>query len=138
MFQRNAMATGIVNPNQLVQNFIDSTEWKLKFGSPDNPTFVRLLYRYILLREPSNSEVNFQAAALTGGVTRVQLATNFLNSVEFRQGSGPRLTAFLVYALLLQRDPTEPEIALRIAEIGGRAPVKSVVEQIVGSVLFGR
>jgi hypothetical protein len=136
LFQRNAIATGVVKPNQLVQNFIDSVEWRLKFGAPDNPEFVRLLYRYILLREPSSGEVSLQTGALLSGITRVQLATNFLNSNEFRQGTGPRLTAFLVYALLLQRDPTEFEMALRVAQIGGSAPVKSIVDEIIASDQF--
>ncbi len=81
--------------------------------------------------------MNFQAAVLSAGGIRVQLATSFLNSAEFRQGTGPRLTVFLVYALLLQRDPFDSELALRIAEISGRAPVKSVVQQIISSPEFG-
>jgi hypothetical protein len=135
LFQRNAMATGVVNPNQLVQNFLDSAEWKLNFGSPDNLGFVRLLYRYILLREASDGEAAFQAGALAS-ITRAQLASNLLNSDEFRNGTGPRLTAFLLHALVLLRDPTDGEMNARMTQIGTGTPVKSVVEQIVNSPEF--
>jgi hypothetical protein len=136
LFQRNALSTGIVNPFQLVGNFVEGAEWKLKFGTPSDQDFVRLLYRYILLREPSQSEVNLQAGALSSGVTRVQLATNFLNTAEFRQGTGPRLTAFLLHALLLLRDPADAEMTSRIGQIAGSTPIKSIVQEIVSSSEF--
>jgi hypothetical protein len=136
LFQRNALSTGIVNPFQLVANFLSSAEWQLKFGTPTNQEFVRQLYRYVLLREASQSEINLQTAALAGGVTRVQLATNFLNTAEFRQGTGPRLTAFLLYSLLLLRDPGQNEMAARIDQIAAATPVKTIVQEIIGSSEF--
>ncbi len=137
LFQRNALSTSVVNPFQLVTNFVDGAEWKLRFGTPNNQEFVRLLYRYVLLREASQHEVDLQVGALTGGVTRVQLATAFLNTAEFRQGTGARLTAFLLYALLLQRDPTETEMNSRIAQLSGGTPIANIVQEIVASSEFG-
>jgi hypothetical protein len=49
------------------------------------------MYRQVRLREARPAEVAFQAGALKTGTTRVQLATNFLNSSEFKNGTGPRL-----------------------------------------------
>jgi hypothetical protein len=110
LFQRNALATKEATPLGMVQNFMNAYEYNLKYGNPDNATFVTLLYRNILLREPTPAEVQFQASALAG-MTRAVMASNFLNSREFRIGTGPRLTAFLIYATLLQRDPTSAEFA---------------------------
>jgi hypothetical protein len=137
LFQRNALSTGIVNPNQLVNNFINAAEYTLKFGNPPNDEFVRLLYRYVLLREPSPSEVQLQVGALAAGTTRVQLATGFLNSTEFRNGTGPRLTAFLLYALLLQRDPSDLERAQREGQIVGGADIKSLIAELLNTPEFG-
>jgi hypothetical protein len=109
LFQRNALATNLTNPSLLVSSFLGSAEYRLKFGEPTNTDFVRMLYRYILLREPGPAEVSLQVGALAGGVTRTQLASSFLNSPEFRSGTGPRLFAFLLYATLLQRDSTFAE-----------------------------
>jgi hypothetical protein len=136
LFQRNALSTGVVKPNQLVANFIGGAEYALKFGNPSNDEYVRLLYRYVLLREASASEVQFQSGALASGVTRVQLATNFLNSNEFRIGTGPRLTAFLLYALLLQRDPSPVERAQREGQISGGAVVKDLIAEILTTQEF--
>lgn len=85
LFQRNALATSVVSQSNLVTNFLGAAEYSLKFGSPTLSEFVRLLYRYVLLREASEAEVTFQAA---NGGTRLQLATNFLQSAEFRTGRG--------------------------------------------------
>ena len=136
LFQRNALSTGVVNPNQLVSNFITGQEFTLKFGNPSNDDYVRLLYRNVLLREPAPAEVQLQSNALASGVSRVQLATNFLNSNEFRVGTGPRLTAFLLYALLLQRDPTTSERAAREAQIAGGADIKALIAELLNSGEF--
>ena len=130
------MATGLVNQLQLVSNFIVSAEFVLKFGNLNNQDFARLMYRNVLLREPSQQEVNFQAGALASGITRAQLASNFLNSNEFRVGTGPRLTAFLLYATLLQRGPTQTELLLRSTQIQNGVPVRTMVDQILASQEF--
>jgi len=109
LFQRSAYLNGIVTQMQLVSNFLNSLEYQLKYGTPPDAEFVRILYRNVLRREPSQAEVDFQVAALQSGTSRTQLAWNFLTSAEFRQNSGPRLTAFLQYACLLLRDAEQWE-----------------------------
>jgi M6 family metalloprotease-like protein len=137
LFQRNAYATGIVTQLQLVRNYLDSDEYKLKFGTPDNSTFVRLLYQHILLRTPTQSEVDYQVANAVIPHGRVQTAANLLNSAEFRAGVGPRLTAFLLYACLLQRDPSSSERALRIAQVQAAAPeLATLIGEIVNGPEF--
>jgi hypothetical protein len=123
-------------PGELIFNFLNSAEYSLKFGSPSNPEFVRLVYRNVLRREPSQPEVNFQVGALTAGITRVQLASDFLNSNEFRVGIGARLTAFLLYATLLLRGPSQEEFSLRAAQIQNGVPVRQLVDQIISSPEF--
>ena len=108
----------------------------MKFGNPSNDDYVRLLYRYVLLREPSPPEVQFQSNALATGTTRVQLATNFLNSAEFRVGTGPRLSAFLLYALLLQRDPSDSERSFCEGQISGGANVRDLIAQFLSTAEF--
>lgn len=137
LFQRNALATGFANQNQLVSNFLGSPEWVLKFGNPANSEFVRLLYRYILLREGTPAEVNFQVNALNAGSTRVALAAAFLNTTEFRIGTGARLTAFLLHATLLSRDGLAAETASKIARLNASVPAKTLVQEILDNPEFG-
>jgi hypothetical protein len=66
IFQRNTLASGDVNkvPDKvrfdLITNFVDSTEFGLNFGQPDNAEFVRIVYRQMLGREASQAEVDWQ------------------------------------------------------------------------------
>jgi hypothetical protein len=132
LFQRNAMAAGTVNPERLVTNFIDSAEFKLKFGTLSDAGFVRLMYRNILLREASDAEVQLQITnALQKGVTRAQLATAFLSSAEFRSRTGPRLAAFLIHALMLQRDGTSFEMA----DVAARSTAGTTIRKLAAEVL---
>ena len=82
--------------------------------------------------------MQYQAGALTGGTSRPQLASNFLNSTEFRIGTGPRLTAFLLYATLLQRGPSEQELLFRAAQIQSGVPVRTLVEEFINSAEFAK
>jgi hypothetical protein len=134
-FQRNAYSSGGIPRSTLITNFLNSPEYKLRFGSPDNHEYVRLLYRHILLREGSTTEVNNQAGRLApaGTLTRADLAYNFLISPEFQQGTGPRLTAFLLYATLLLRDASPTEMAARISQLTNAS--QDTVKQIVGEIV---
>ena len=137
LFQRNALATGVVDQHSLIQNFLNSQEYQFRFGSPSNEDYVRLLYRHVLLREATPNEVAFQASGLNSGAnTRVQMAVSFLNSNEFRAGTGPRLTAFALFATLLSRDADFIETGNARNRLTSGTPVKTLVEEIVGAAEF--
>jgi hypothetical protein len=108
----------------------------LKFGNLDNAAFVRFLYRYILLREATQAEVNFQVVQLVGGGSRIVLARAFLNSPEFRNGTGPRLTSFLLYSTLLLREASAGEKTARLAQISSGTALRNIVAEIVTSAEF--
>ena len=129
-------ATGIVDQNTVVGTFIGGAEFQIQNGSLSNDNFVRLVYRQILLREAAPAEVTFQSGTLGGGTTRIQLASNFLNSTEFRITTGPRLTAFLMYACLLQRDPGASERTSMINQVKASTPVRTLVDGIIGATEF--
>jgi hypothetical protein len=57
----------------------------------------------------------------------VNLAVVFLTSPEYRIRVGTRLTGFLLYALLLQRDPTPVELADVGAKIAGKIPLAQII-----------
>jgi glucose/arabinose dehydrogenase len=136
LFQRNALTTGVTNPPALADAFLNSEEFLLKFGPLNDESLVRFLYRFVLLREASPQEVGFHAAGLRSGISRAQLASAFLNSEEFRVGTGPRLTAFLLYALILQRDPTALELNQMAGQVEADVPLASLVNSLLSSVAF--
>jgi hypothetical protein len=109
LFQRAALLDGLVDQAQLATNFLTSAEYQMDYGSPTDQQYVLLLYANVLQRAPTGAELAAQLALLASGTSRTQMALNFLNGVEFRANSGPRLTAFLQYACLLQRDSEQWE-----------------------------
>jgi uncharacterized protein YkwD len=114
-FQRNALLDNQVDRIALVRNFITSQEFQLKYPNQSDEQYVRMLYRQVLLREPSQEEVDFQVAHLNGD--RVGLASRFLISPEFALGTGPRLLAFLYYATMLNRDPSPAELQTTVTAL---------------------
>lgn len=135
LFQRNAMVTGAIAPLTLVSSFLGSEEFRVKYGSPSNAEFVRILYRNILLREPSQQEVDFQAGALAG-LSRSQLTSNLLNSTEFRNGVGPRLTAFLLYSVLMSRGGSQSELGSVETQLKGSTSLRTLVDSMLNSPEF--
>lgn len=128
-FQRLALASGAASQLDLVRNFVNSAEFQQRNGTLDNDNYVRLLYRQVLFREPSPAEVTFQAAALSRTSDRPALAAAFLNSEEFRISTTSRLTAFLLYACLLGREPSSEELVWRMQQItDGTAPSKLIAD----------
>lgn len=133
-FQRDALGRNVVTQDSLVSNFLSSLEYKLRFGTLTDPEYIRQLYGQILLRTPSQSEVDFHVSTLPA-LGRIQVARNFLNTEEFRIGTGPRLTAFLLYATLLLRDASTAELNAMLAQLG-QNPVRTLVQGVVTSPEF--
>jgi hypothetical protein len=94
---------------QLVTNFLNSTEYQMKYGTPTDDQFVLLLYQNLLRRTPTAAEEAAQLALLSSGTSRTQVAMSLLTGTEFQADSGPELTAFLQYACLLVRDAEQWE-----------------------------
>jgi len=137
IFQRGALLSGVVSSPGLVTNFINGLEFQLQNGALSNENYVRVLYRQVLLREPSATEVSGQAAVLSSGVgSRTNMALGFLASPEFQGGTSPRLIAFLLYAGLLQRDPTTTERNALTAQIQAGTTVPTAALNILNSVEF--
>jgi hypothetical protein len=65
------------------------------------------------------------------------MAMNFLNSPEFRNGTGPRLTAFLLHALILGRGPTSGELAATSTRVATHpAQLDTVIAEMLNSSEF--
>jgi hypothetical protein len=137
LFQRNALATNQVSQEQLVANFLGSAEFTGKYGPLTNEAFVNLMYVQVLGRNPSLGEVQAHSALLNSGtLTRTQTATNFLNSAEFRIRLDTRMTAFLLYATLLQRAPSDAELITRQVQLGSGTSITTLAEQFISSPEF--
>ncbi|WP_420476246.1 DUF4214 domain-containing protein [Noviherbaspirillum sp. ST9] len=81
-FQINALDSGLTL-QQVAQNFIDSPEFKTKYGAAlSNGSFVNQLYANVLHRAPDSDGYAYQVNALENGLSRSQLLINFSESPE--------------------------------------------------------
>ena len=146
LFQRNAMAAGdVAGPEQvrdaLISNFLSSQEFRLNFGEPDNAEFVRIIYRQMLGREPSQPEVNFQVGAMGCPTARcvngqIVMARNTILTPEATRRLDGGLIALLVYHALLLREAHPAEIAAVEAALAGGKPLSQLIAEIVATAEF--
>lgn len=71
-------------------SFLNSAEAKLKVS---NGSFAHNLFRHILGREPSSSELAARQRQLDGGELRSRVVTEFLDSAEFARRDLPGVQA---------------------------------------------
>lgn len=73
---------GGMNHVQVIDAFIGSPEFALRFGALDNRHFVELLYRTCLDRDGDTAGVNYWTGQLDNGVARSSLVFSFSESPE--------------------------------------------------------
>ena len=117
---------------QIVQFFLDSGEFKAKFGSNlTNAQFVDKMYTNVLLRSADTGGLNAWVGVLNSGqMTRAQVALSFLDSVEFQSlsVSQNRLDVSLLYFDLLRRDPDPGGFSAWVGALNSGVPFASVID----------
>lgn len=75
--------------SDIADSFVGSAEFRGRYGSLDNPRFVRLVYVNVLGREPDPDGYNYWAQRITyGGLSRGGMMIGFSESAEFRSRTG--------------------------------------------------
>jgi hypothetical protein len=103
--------------SRLAEGFLDSAEFQVRFGQPDDAGFIVTAYRQALGREADAPGLAFWQNNLASGMTRAELLTGFSESVENR-----KLTAPLVAEGLWDANDQVAEIARLYKAVLGRAP----------------
>jgi len=120
----------------MIASVLGSDEFIQSNGALSKDDFVKLLYRQILRREASIADIAYQVAHITDTQSRITMVNSFLSSEEFRLGTGPQVTAFLLYATLLLRDASPAELNLRAEQIKAGTPLRIIVEDFINSSEF--
>lgn len=140
LLQRNNMADNDTKDpagirNAMIQSFLDSAEFKLNFGEPENPDFVRIIYRQVLGREASQAEVDFQVKVM-GCTSRCQdkqivFARDILLIPEaVRRVEGGAAALMMYHALLLKEGHPVDIEAIETALRGGKT-LRDAIAEIV-------
>lgn len=84
---------------EILSTWLESDEFKARFGSDStDETFVFLLYRNILNRDPDDGGYQFWLAVLKGGLSREELIVIFSESDEFKDRTDGLIKDFLIEA----------------------------------------
>lgn len=78
----STIEAGSLTLKQAVSGFTSSTEFLNRYGSPDNTTFVTLLYKNVLGRTPDAAGLTNWTNALAAGMSRADAVLGFSESVE--------------------------------------------------------
>ena len=124
-------ALGSGASDQTVQEAILATpEFFMKNGN-DNPGFVNGLFMALLGRGPMFSEQTFFEGELTGGATRIQIASQLLEVTEYNQDL---LTTY--YQQYLDRAPMSGDFASFVPALAAGGNNENVQATILGSVEY--
>ncbi len=127
----------MVTPDQLVRQFLSSPEYVTQFGSISDADFVQLAYRYGLLREVTQADLDHEVSQLTSSPeSRVSFVERLLTSPEFQSANGVRMTAVLLYNCLLQRDPTKAEIERLTKTLQVSTSQEDAIEELISMPEF--
>ena len=123
-----------------MQSFLDSGEFKAKFGSNlTDAQFVDRMYANVLLRSADTGGLNAWVGVLNSGqMTRAQVALSFLDSVEFQSlsVSQNRLDVSLLYFGLLQRDPDPGGFSAWVGALNSGVPLTTAIDGFLDSVEY--
>ncbi len=99
----NAIHSGTTATTAL-NSFITSPEFQTLYGNLDNGSFVTQMYRNIMGRDPDpNGQAYYVGLLNTGGLTRADMADQFVRSPEYDGKVRPRAYANLLYMGFLRR-----------------------------------
>jgi uncharacterized protein YkwD len=111
----------------LISSLAGSAEYYALQGGTDS-LFVRALYRDLLDRVPTDSEVLVWLNQLGTGQTRSQVAASFAGGLEYQQ-----LMVAKLFAQYLQRSPTDMEMDQFVAQVQDGATDAAVAARLLGS-----
>ncbi|HEY4375888.1 MAG TPA: DUF4214 domain-containing protein [Acidimicrobiales bacterium] len=105
------LATG-TSLNTVSSNFAASAEFKARYGSVSNATFVNLVYENVLGRAGDPGGVTYWTGQLNAKkATRGQVMTGFSESAEYKGKMAATVAVVQAYSEMLLRVPTAAEVS---------------------------
>jgi len=80
----NSIKAGVLDLNNVIEEFIDSPEFSATYGSLSNREFVETLYANVLPGNQDQAGRDAFTALIDGGTARAVVVEEFVNSLEFR------------------------------------------------------
>ena len=142
-FLRQADHTGLMNwirnlekgssLSSIATAFTGSGEFNARYGSLDNDAFVDLIYVNVLGRVADAGGRNHWINQLNSGLSRGAMLVGFSESVENRNTHKYRGQTILLFNLLLQRAPSDSELAAEVSQLKSGVNITSLINTIFNS-----
>ena len=121
----------------VINGFLSSPEYQIRFGNPDVPTFVTRLYNNVLGRNPDPDGYQHWINLLnTGQNTRPEVVQGFVGSPEFQRTTLTQLYANLAYFALLNRAGLPAELGTARQAFAAGQSTAAFLDGIVGGPEF--
>jgi hypothetical protein len=103
------VASGRQTRDQIANAFVNSDEFRRKYGTLTNDQFVGVMYQNALNRQPNQTESQTWVAQLNGGASRGTVAVSIAGLAEYDLRVTVQVQIVEMYLVMLMRMPTSAE-----------------------------
>lgn len=121
----------------LAQQFIVSTEFNRRYGTPGTTAYINVLYRNVLGRSADPDGLAYWNQRLAAGkITRAGLVVQFSESNEHQAKTAVKVEASLVYFGMLLRAPDASVLSWWSTRRAGGSPLSTLTDLVYGSTAY--
>ncbi|MCU1497053.1 MAG: repeat protein [Acidimicrobiales bacterium] len=117
----------------LAENYLISSEFRRRHGTPDDAAFISLLFRNAYGREPSAASKDYWGRRLAAGVPRQNMLVNVADSAEHRDRSGVATKVTVAFFAMLRRVPSAASLAYWEPRLGSGVPPRDLAVGLLRS-----
>jgi len=123
---------------RISSHFAGSSEFKTRYGSLSNRSFVQQIYQNVFNRSADTAGLNYWTQKLdSGAVGRGQVMINFSESSEYKTKEANRVNAAAIYIHFLGRAPSLTERDELVDRLDDGDTVAEVVREMIHEPSFG-
>jgi hypothetical protein len=126
-----------VRLGDLAQQFLRSSEFQRRYGSPANAAYIDVLYRNVLGRAADAQGLDYWNRRLIAGrISRAGLLVQFSESSEHRSKTAAKVEASVVYVGMVLRAPDPSVLSWWSTRRAGGSPLSTLTDLVYGSTAF--
>lgn len=124
-----------VSMAQISEAFVESLEFKVTYGSLTDEQYVNQVYLNVLNRPPDHAGLVYWTGQMAGGLTRGEVMLAFSDSPEYRDLTGGRVLATMLYVGMLRRAPESAGLDYWATTID-QVPYRHVIAGFLGAAEY--
>jgi hypothetical protein len=126
-----------VRLGDLAQQFLRSSEFQRRYGSPGNTAYIDVLYRNVLGRAADADGLDYWNRRLTARqISRAGLLVQFSESSEHKAKTAAKVEASVVYVGMVLRAPDPSVLSWWSTRRSGGSPLSTLTDLVYGSTAY--